>query len=171
MDWGTANELNGGRSKMLRCRIRQLNGVRLPTANKLKPFTMLKNIGCSDVALASSLHEFKCSALAEAYQDSDLTPVSADGVKIHVPRLAPNKSGYYYLSKLPRPVRKQYRKNFKANVFHIPFKMWLESEALDTDDFISSGFTWNASREGYECWVQLNDQMRWAFDIQNNKNL
>ena len=136
------------------------------------------------IPLASSLHEFKSPALAEAYQDLDLNPVGAgyldeiaalkdqlltEGISIHVPRLASNKSGYYYLSKLSRDVRKKYRKNFKTNVFHIPFKMWLDSEALDMEDFLGSAFTWSWTPEGHDYWEQLDDRMRWSFDLQNNK--
>ena len=137
-----------------------------------------------NIPLASSFHDFKSLALAEAYQDSDLTPVGYAYVgeiaetkdKLyaplrHVPRLASNKSGYYYLSKLSRDVRKKYRKNFKTNVFHIPFKMWLDSEALDMEDFLGSAFTWVATPEGHDYWEQLGDRMRWAFDLQNNKKL
>lgn len=142
------------------------------------------HLNIPNIPLASSFHEFKIPSLAEAYQDSDLTPVGAgyldeiaalkdhllsDGIKIHVPRLVPDKSGYYYLSKLSRDVRKKYRKNFKDNVFHIPFKMWLESEALDMEDFIGSAFTWINTPEGHDYWKQIDDRMRWAFDIQNNK--
>jgi len=144
----------------------------------------LADMGCISIPLASSFHEFKSPALAEAYQDSDLTPVGAgylaeiaglkdqlltDGIKIHVPRLAPNKSGYYYLRKLSRTDRKSYRKNFKSNVIHIPLKMWLESEALDMEDFIGGAFVWKNTPEGHDYWEQLDDRMRWAFDIQNNK--
>ena len=89
------------------------------------------HINIPNIPLASSFHEFKSPALAEAYQDSDLTPVGAgyleeiaglkdnlltDGIRIHVPRLAPDKSGYYYLSKLTRSVRKAFIKNIPAKV-------------------------------------------------------
>ena len=136
------------------------------------------------IPLASSFHEFKSPALAEAYQDSDLSPVGAgyldeiaalkdqlltEGISVHVPRLAPNKSGYYYLSKLSRDARKKYRKNFKTNVLHIPIKMWLESEALDMEDFLESTFTWSCTPEGHDYWEQIDERMRWAFDLQNNK--
>ena len=142
------------------------------------------HINIPNIPLASSFHEFKSPALAEAYQDSDLTPVGAgyvdeiaglkdqlltEDISIHVPRLAPNKSGYYYLSKLSRDVRKKYRKNFKTNVLHIPIKMWLESEALDMEDFLGSTFTWSCTPEGHDYWEQIDDRMRWTFDLQNNK--
>ena len=142
------------------------------------------HINIPAIPLASSFHEFKSPALAEAYQELDLNPVGAgcldeiaalkdqlltEGISIHVPRLAPNKSGYYYLSKLSRDVRKRYRKNFKTNVFHIPFKMWLDSEALDMEDFLGSAFTWANTPEGHDYWEQLDDRMRWSFDLQNNK--
>lgn len=141
-----------------------------------KPHIQIPNI-----PLASSLHEFKNPALAEAYEDSDLTPVGYAYLGeiaetkdklfaplIHVPRLASNKSGYYYLSKLSRDVRKKYIKNFKTNVLHIPAKMWLESKALDIEDFLGSAFTWKHTPEGHDYWEQLDERMRWAFDIQNN---
>ena len=131
------------------------------------------------IPLASSFHEFKSPALAEAYQDSDLSPVGAgyldeiaalkdqlltEDISIHVPRLAPNKSGYYYLSKLSRDVRKAFVKNIVwGNKNLIPLTAILRS------DFLGSAFTWVATPEGHDYWEQIDERMRWAFDLQNNK--
>lgn len=135
--------------------------------------------------LASSLHEFKSPALAEAYQELYLTPVGAgyldeiaalkdqlliDTFKIHVPRLAPNKSGYYYLSKLSRGVRKAFVKNTVwGNKNLIPLTAILRSDYADMEDFIAFPFDWNNTPDGYEYWSRISTAARWVFDIQNNK--
>ena len=137
------------------------------------------------IPLASSFHEFKSPALAEAYQDSDLSPVGAgyldeiaalkdqlltEDISIHVPRLAPNKSGYYYLSKLSRDVRKAFVKNIVwGNKNLIPLTAILRSDYADMEDFIAFPFVWSDTPEGHDYWEQIDERMRWAFDLQNNK--
>ena len=143
------------------------------------------HINIPAIPLASSLHEFKSPALAEAYQDSDQTPVGAGyldeiaalkgwllskDIKTHVPRLAPNKSGYYYLSKLSRGVRKAFVKNIVwGNKNLIPLTAILRSDYADMEDFIAFPFDWNNTPGGYEYWSRISTAARWAFDIQNLK--
>ena len=133
--------------------------------------------------LASSLHEFKSPALAEAYQELDLNPVGAgcldeiaalkdqlltEGISIHVNRLAPNKSGYYYLSKLSRDVRKAFVKNIVwGNKNLIPLTTVLRSDYADMEDFIAFAFVWNNTPEGYEYWSRISTAARWN----SNQNL
>lgn len=143
---------------------------------------MRKNL--SDVPLASSFYDFKSPALAEAYNDSDLTPVGAAFLEDiaalkdqltssgfegkYIKRLAPNKSGHYYLRKLTRSERKKYLKNFKTQMRSIPVIMWLDSVALDTDDFIGSAFTWDNTPEGHQFWMDLDGRLRWVTNILND---
>ena len=135
------------------------------------------------IPLASSFHEFKSPALAEAYQDSDLTPVGAgylqelaglkdqlltDGIKIHVPRLAPNKSGYYYLNKLSRGVRKAFIKNtIRENTNLTPLTAILRADYADMEDFIAFPFVWTDTPQGYEYWNIVSTEARWN----SNQNL
>lgn len=141
------------------------------------------HINIPAIPLASSFHEFKSPALAEAYQELDLNPVGAgcldeiaalkdqlliDTFKIHVPRLAPNKSGYYYLSKLSRGVRKSFVKNIVwGNKNLIPLTAILRSDYADMEDFIAFPFFWNNTPEGYEYWSMISTEARWN----SNQNL
>ena len=145
---------------------------------------MLKNIGCSDVALASSLHEFKSPALAEAYQDSDLTPVGVaylediaglkdilnaeklSGFKC-IKRMALNKSGHYYLRKLSRSERKAFIKGFISGNRFMPLKTWLDSNFQDTEDMLGMSFTWAESKEGHEYWSIVGSRLRWVTNLLN----
>ena len=133
--------------------------------------------------LASSLHEFKSPALAEAYQELDLNPVGVgnlyeiaalkdqlltEGISTHVTMLAPNKSGYYYLSKLSRGVRKAFVKNIVwGNKNLIPLTAILRSDYADMEDFIAFPFVWDNTPEGYEYWSRISTEARWN----SNQNL
>ena len=141
------------------------------------------HINIPAIPLASSLHEFKSPALAEAYQELDLNPVGAGyldeiaalkggilskDIKTHVPRLAPNKSGYYYLSKLSRGVRKAFVKNIVwGNENLIPLTAILRSDYADMEDFIAFPFVWDNTPEGYEYWSMISTEARWN----SNQNL
>ena len=142
----------------------------------------MKKLECSSIPLASSLHEFKSPALAEAYQDSGYIDEIAGlkdqmisgGISLHAHRLAhrlaPNKSGYYYLSKLSRDERKVFVKNTnQKNINLIPLTAVLRSDYADMEEFIAFPFVWSDTPEGYEYWSRISTAARWAFNIQNNK--
>ena len=86
----------------------------------------------------------------------------------HVPRLAPNKSGYYYLSKLSRSVRKAFIKNTtRENTNLIPLTTILRADYAGMEDFIAFPFVWTDTPQGYEYWNILSTEARWN----SNQNL
>ena len=125
-------------------------------------------------ALASSFHEFKSPALAEAYQDSDLTPVGAGyldeiaGLKdqmvsfpAKIPIIQKYKTGHYYLRKLSRSERKAFIRGFKLSNAHIPLTDWLDTSFDDLEDMINTSFRWNDTPEGHDYWDGLATRSRW----------
>lgn len=130
--------------------------------------------GIKSIPLASSLHEFKSPALAEAYQDSDLTPVGAGyideiaGLKdqmvsfpVKIPIIQKYKTGYYYLRKLSRSERKAFIRGFKLSNAYIPLTDWLATSFEDLEDFIAVGIVWQSTPEGWDYWDGLATRSRW----------
>lgn len=130
------------------------------------------------VKLASSMHEFKQPALADAYDDLErlglLKPVGVGyldeipGLKnqlhptSHVPIMLRDKSGHYYLRKLSRLQRKAFIKANRKDMPLVPQTDWLGSSFLDMEDFLGSSFVWEQSEQGYVFWDKLANLARWS---------
>lgn len=135
----------------------------------------MKKLECSSIPLASSFHEFKSPALAEAYQDSDLTPVGVgylDGIEAlkdqqmvsfpaKIPIIQKYKTGHYYLRKLSRSERKAFSKAFRAYAVYVPLRDWLSSIFEDLEDMINTSFRWEDTPDGYDYWDALATKARW----------
>lgn len=123
--------------------------------------------------LASSCHEYQIPDLKDAMCDYSTPagyayigdiPETKDRLYapfFHVPKLGRNKSGYYYLRKLTRPQRKAWIKANRNDMPLIPILDYLQATYPDMDDFISSGFIWNETPEGYEYWEKIANAARW----------
>lgn len=143
---------------------------------------LIKNLaimGCNSIhiiplALASSMHEFKSPALAEAYQDSDLTPVGIGyldeipalkdhmvSFSVKIPIIQKYKTGYYYLRKLSRSERKAFIRGFRLSNAYIPLTDWLATSFEDLEDFIAVGIVWQSTPEGWDYWDGLATKARW----------
>lgn len=129
------------------------------------------------IPLASSLHEFKSPALAEAYQDSDLTPVGVGyldditaskdqmvSFPVKIPIIQKNKTGYYYLRKLSRSERKAIIRGFGISNEYIPLTDWLATSFEDLEDFIAVSIVWQFTPEGWDYWDGLATKARWLTD-------
>lgn len=123
--------------------------------------------------LASSCHDYAIPDLKDAMCDystpagyayiADI-PETKDRLfapLFHVLKLDRNKSGYYYLRKLTRPQRKAWIKANRTDMPLIPIIDYLQAIYSDMDDFISSGFIWSETPEGYEYWENIANAARW----------
>lgn len=141
-----------------------------------------KTIALQQIPLASSLHNFQSEALGEAYNDLDLTRkgiAPLDQIEAFkdallsskilpfkkVKRIAPNKSGHYYLRKLSRSERKNYLKNLKACIY-FPFMDWMRCLFKGSEEFIGGAFNWEFSVEGHEYWERLEARMGYVEQLQ-----
>ena len=133
------------------------------------------------VPLASSLHEFKSSAVESAYKDLEQSFKGATkgiGLLSEIPflkdklislmhpvskpiRLMRYKTGYYYLRKLSRPERKAFYKSYYAQVQEIPVRDWLSSSFNDLEDFLGCSFVWEYTSLGHGFWSSIATRARW----------